>query len=417
MVLATATEPTTERHTQKRFRLLAVTSEVPWPLNTGGHIRTFHLLRALVEQFRVRLVVPVRTEQQEAVAILHRHAIQVIPAAVPPRRPWREALRIAAAAIRRKPYVLYERHHCRAVRAVLRTCLREERPDLCYLDHLDSLVYAPLFRGLPSVIDLHNVYSMLARRTGQEAPFGLKRLYLTREAKLLARMEVTAARQTNVLFSVSEEERDYFHRLGACAAHLVPNGVDCAAYEALPLGRSSNPPLILFVGALSWGPNAAAVQFLAREVLPQVQQRLPGVRLRIVGRDPDAAVRALGQLPGVEVAGSVPDVIPHLREASLLAVPLESGGGTRLKILEAFAAGLPVVSTPVGCEGLRGRQEEHLLVAERAAFAAAVLRQLTNPGLAGELARNARLLAQQEYDWKIIGGIACRALLAQVERI
>ena len=190
---------------------------------------------------------------------------------------------------------------------------------------------------------------------------------------------------------------------------LVPNGVDCQAYGRLPVGRRSDEPLLLYVGTMSWEPNARAAIFLAEAVLPKVREQFPRCRLRIVGRDPTAGVSALAALPGVEVAGRVAEMAPHLAEASLLAVPLESGGGTRLKILEAFAAGLPVVSTPIGCEGIAARAGVHLLVAERASFADAICRALrATDGLAA-LAAHARSLALDTYDWGAVGRLASAA--------
>jgi glycosyltransferase involved in cell wall biosynthesis len=159
---------------------------------------------------------------------------------------------------------------------------------------------------------------------------------------------------------------------------------------------------------MSWGPNAAAATFLATEVLPRIHLRLPDARLRIIGRDPSPEVRALAERPNIEVTGAVPDVLPHLRDAHALAVPLEAGGGTRLKILEAFAAGLPVVSTPVGCEGIRAQHGVHLLVAARQHMAHALVTVLTNRLLAYALAERARSLVREHYDWRSIGMVARR---------
>ena len=190
----------------------------------------------------------------------------------------------------------------------------------------------------------------------------------------------------------------------------MPNGVDCAHYAGIPLGRRSGDPLILYVGAMSWAPNASAAVFLAREALPRIQSTCPNVRLRIVGRQPPRAVAELARLPAVEVTGAVPDVRPHLRAAHVLAVPLETGGGSRLKILEAFAAGLPVVSTAVGCEGLEALDARHLVIAERRDFAEAISWLLQNPAAAESLAREARNLAMARYDWQAIGTAACAVL-------
>src|SRR5262249_33155974 len=156
------------------------------------------------------------------------------------------------------------------------------------------------------------------------------------------------------------------------------NGVDCAAYAELPTGRPVNPPVVLFVGALAWGPNVSAAVFLAEQAFPKIRAARPDAMLLLVGKDPAPAVKALGRLPGVEVTGGVPSVRPYLAKASLLAVPLDSGGGTRLKILEAFAAGLPVVSTGVGAEGIAVIDGGDIVRAERPAMADAILRVLAD---------------------------------------
>jgi glycosyltransferase involved in cell wall biosynthesis len=130
-----------------------------------------------------------------------------------------------------------------------------------------------------------------------------------------------------------------------------------------------------------------------------------------VGKNPPPEVLALAHSqPHVEVAGNVRDVVPYFRSAHVLAVPLEAGGGTRLKILEAFAAGLPVVSTPVGCEGIDGVHDQHLLVADRPAFADAIVQVLLDPAAAHERADRAQQLVQQGYDWSAVGRRALDAV-------
>jgi glycosyltransferase involved in cell wall biosynthesis len=298
------------------------------------------------------------------------------------------------------------------VRAALREQVAREAPAVLYLDHLDSLVYRNVAPGVPAILDLHNVYSELVRRTAAEQTSTWKRLYLRRESRLLARSERRAADLAAGLFAVSEDDASYFRQLRARSTYVVPNGVDCAAYESLPAARRLAPPTLLYVGCMSWGPNVAAAEFLATRVLPRVREAVPGAGLAVVGRDPTAAVRALGRLPGVEVTGAVPDVLPYLRAASALAVPLEAGGGTRLKILEAFAAGLPVVSTPVGCEGLGVAAGEHLVVADRDHFVTALVELLKDPAAGERLASRARRLARGRFDWAAVGRTACEAVHA-----
>ncbi|HTU93909.1 MAG TPA: glycosyltransferase family 4 protein [Gemmataceae bacterium] len=390
--------------------LLAVTSELPWPLSTGGHLRTFHLLRALARCYAVRLVTPLTPDQSPAVNRVQAAGIAVCPAKVGSRLRWREAFRAVRAALRREPYVLYRRHDRSAVHRTLRQEISRAKPQVVYLDHLDSFLYQPLLADIPRVLDLHNVYSTLVARIAEEQQAKWSRLYLRREARLLAAVEQEAAKTAHALLTVSEDDSRHFNGLHPRSLHLIPNGVDCSLYEVLPTGRARSQPIILYLGAMSWEPNVTAALFLAQEVLPAIRAQMPEVRLRIVGRDPTAEVQALNSLPGVEVTGSVPEVLPHLREASLLAVPLEAGGGTRLKILEAFAAGLPVISTGVGCEGLAVRHQDHLLIADRKDFVAAALALLRDPQRGRHLAEQARPFVRKHYDWSRIGDLACQAI-------
>jgi len=359
----------------------------------------------------VRLVAPVRGGSAETAAgALAAERVRPRLVTSRPRMPRVEGLKIAAAAAAREPYVLFARHRSAGVARAVRDEARRQRPDVLYLDHLDSLVYADTVPGVPMVTDLHNVYSRLADRAADEVSGPVRRRYLAGEARLLARRELTAARRTHTIMAVSDDDAAYFSALGAARTVVVPNGVDCSAYAGATVARPG-PPTLLYVGALDWPPNATAARLLATEVLAAVRQRVPEARVTIVGKNPPAEVLALAHShPNVEVAGNVRDVVPYFRSAHVLAVPLEAGGGTRLKILEAFAAGLPVVSTPVGCEGIDGVHEEHLLVADRSHFADAIVRSLVDPAAAGGRARRALRLAAQQYDWSAVGRRAVDAV-------
>ena len=170
-------------------RVLAVTSEPPWPLNSGGHIRSFHLMKAMAAATDFRLVCPVAPEQFAGVKSLRAAGIDVRPAAVPPRSKAREAKRLLGAALRGEPYVMYRRHMWREAAAVWAAELTTNPPDVLYLDHLDAFMYRAAAPGVPSVIDLHNVYSLLARRTAEEQTSRLKRAFLHSEAQRLGRIE------------------------------------------------------------------------------------------------------------------------------------------------------------------------------------------------------------------------------------
>jgi glycosyltransferase involved in cell wall biosynthesis len=293
---------------------------------------------------------------------------------------------------------MYYKHYSRDVEGRCREEIRGWKPNLVYLDHLDSFVYFNECKHLPVVLDAHNVYSQIASRASLEAGNPLTRAYLWREASLLGRFEREAARAVRRVLCVSPEDAVYFQQHGASTV-LAPNGVETSRYEAFPLNRSSLPPTILYIGAMSWLPNVSAAKYLAETIFPLIRRRVEGVRLQIVGKNPPTELRALHRPPEIEILGEVPDILPYLAQATVQVVPLESGGGTRLKILESFAAGLPVVSTRVGCEGIAAVHDEHLLVAERDAMPEQVLRLLQNPQRALEIAGQARRFVKERYDW------------------
>jgi glycosyltransferase involved in cell wall biosynthesis len=394
--------------------VLGITSEPPWPLNSGGHLRSFHLIRAIAGRFDARLVCPVEPHRLSDADAVAAAGIKLRAVKVPARSALSEAGRIARSLTTGDPYVMYGRHRWPDVMSAWKTELSRQ-PDVVYLDHLDGYLYWSAFRanGIPAVIDLHNVYSLLARRSGADQPNALTRILLKREATRLERVERAAARDCTV-FAVSDQEAAHFRSLGAARVITVPNGVDMGAFGELPIGRVG-PPIVVFIGTMSWAPNAAAARFLAGEVFPRLQQNLRDIRLQIIGRDPPADLRAMSG-GGIEVTGTVPDIVPYLRTASLLAVPLEAGGGTRLKILEAFAAGVPVVSTAVGAEGIAATPGVHFVRAERREFATAIGELLLDKERAGQLASAGRALAGEKYDWKRIGDVATDAINELVGR-
>ena len=396
--------------------VVAVTSEAPWPLDSGGHLRTYHLLKVLASRMTVRLVAPAPADRVSA-SELALSTAGIVPNMVPsrPRTLAGESIKALRAAFDQEPYVLYARHRRPTVIDTLHAQIRSHGPSVLYLDHLDSLVYATATGTIPVIVDMHNVYSRLAARVAMESGV-IRRRYLERESTLLQKMERHAVGIAHTVLAVSEQEADYFRSLGARRVVVVPNGVDCSAFDRLPTARRQGPPTILFVGALSWAPNASAARFLATEVLPVVRRQVPEARLVIVGRDPGPDILSLAQSSAnIEVKANVPDVTPYYQSAHVLAVPLESGGGTRLKILEAFAAGVPVVSTQVGCEGIEARPGGHLSVAERDDFAAATVKLLTRPDRALVLATLARALVRERYDWTVVAKRACDAVEAAAE--
>ena len=284
--------------------------------------------------------------------------------------------------------------------------------ELVVLEELWFHPYCELIRrlGCRTIFDAHNVEGPL-RKELASAELGfvarLRNRRLTRQVFALERDLVRRADQTWCCSAVDAGN------LGCGArgqrVHVIPNTVDVEHYRPVRDGSLAPPsaprqraPVIAFVGAYAYPPNEMAARILVQQVLPALEREHADVSLLLVGRDPTAwMLEAARTRRGVRVTGAVADVRPHLAEASVVAVPLTQGGGTRLKILEAFAARRPVVSTPKGAEGLDAVNGQHLLLREIDGFAGAILALLSDPTACTGLTERALAFVEQHHSWPV----------------
>jgi len=286
-----------------------------------------------------------------------------------------------------------------AMHAALRRMMAGQRFDLLQVEWPYLAPYALTTPQLPRLLITHDIFSVaLARRAGLAA--GRQQKRLEREAAAWASYESRIYPQFQAVAAMSAEDAAVI-RQRAPAANVVvlPNGVDTAHFT--PGEIRPQPRHLIFVGSPTHVPNLDAACWLLNELWPELRRRRPDLRLTLVNLD-HPQVRKLQQ-PGVEISGRLPDLRPVYGQADLAIVPLRAGSGTRLKILEAFAAGLPVVSTPVGHEGLEVVPGRHLLSAENGpALIEAIETLLDDVELRRRLAANARQLAVSRYDWELI---------------
>jgi len=252
------------------------------------------------------------------------------------------------------------------------------------------------------VLDEHNVeFDLLERMAAREN--GAFRKWFNRvEACKFRREELGACRAAALTLVTSERDGDLLrqHAPGLPTA-TITNGVDCDQF-ARPAGPRQ-PDTAVFVGATHYFPNEEGVLYFLREVFPLIKDKQPRFRFTVVGGKPPMSIVQL-QTDAVQVTGYVNDVRPFMWESSVFVVPLRMGGGTRFKIVEAFAAGIPVVSTRLGAEGIPVEDGRELLLADTPAeLAAAVLRVLANPDLAESLTRAGLDYVRRHFDWSVIG--------------
>jgi glycosyltransferase involved in cell wall biosynthesis len=288
-----------------------------------------------------------------------------------------------------------------AMQRALDAAVSAERFDAVYCSTVMLGCYR-LPRRIPLVGDTHNVEHDALARAAAAAPERWRRWHFAVQAALTRREERRHLRKFDVVCATSFRDRELFRRLApGLRVEVVPNGIDLEKYTP-PAAQRREPGLLLFIGLMSYYPNQHAVLRFVRQVLPRIRERMPQARLMIVGADPPARIRALA-CDSVHVTGWVPDVRPYYARAHVSVVPLWIGGGTRVKVLESMAMGVPVVSTSLGCEGLDVENERSVLMADGdAALTAAIVRVLRTPTLALSLSEHAREVAAA-YDWRDVG--------------
>jgi polysaccharide biosynthesis protein PslH len=398
------------------MRILWLKSDLLLPLDKGGKLRTWHLMRHLARHHEITYLAFTEPSQAADVEGMREVAAQV--ELVPRVEPAKGTLRFYADAAMHLldplPYAV-GKYRSRAFRQRLRTLLARRRFDLVVCDFLFPAVNLPKRLPCASVIFTHNVESEIWRRHAETKPGAIGRLLYGVQHKRMLRYEKETLARFDGVLAVSDADRDTFASLypGAIRqpVHVVPTGVDTEYFSPDHQQSAVSNRQLIFTGSMDWLPNEDAMQFFCREILPLVRAEEPAARLSIVGRAPTPAVKRLAAEHDVQITGRVDDVRPYMKEAAVYVVPLRIGGGTRLKIFEAMSMGKAVVSTTIGAEGLPIAGGEHLLLADDpASFARAVVGLLRDSGRRSQLEAAARALVVARYDWSAVAGALEQAL-------
>ena len=393
-----------------RLHVAVLDEELPYPLTSGKRIRSFQLLTRLAKTHRVTYIAhknPDPDELRTAAKALRDHDIfpVIVDRQIPPKAGVGFYARLARNLISPLPFSVVT-HTSRQFQRAMSMVAANDPPDLW---HCEWTPYAQsMYRRRGRwVVMAHNVESVIWQRYAEAESNPFKAWFLRRQWKRFVTFEGWAYSNATRAIAVSREDADRIERqFGATDVAVVDNGVDTATIKP----DESVPPdhrQMLFLGSLDWRPNLDAVRLLIDVIFPKVRLIEPLATLAIVGRKPPDWLRQeVRTRLGIRVFGDVPEVLPYLRGAGMLVVPLRIGGGSRLKILEALAAGLPVVTSTVGVEGLRLNPGEHVTVADGAeAFAAAAVEAIRRPEAVRAQAARGRTRVLAEYDW---GGLADR---------
>jgi len=395
------------------MRILLVTLEAPFPLNSGYRLHFWYVVRALAEAGHETVLASFVGPDQDADSLspLRKYAerLELVPFAVNTYET-RNYLDLARGLLSIQPYSAL-RYVSADFAATLRRLLQSERFDAIICDQVYALVNLPPDTSVPVIADTFQVPYFLLRRYARHFDHLLKRLYAWVEAEKTRRWEASMLGRLSALGVCSDLDGQLFQSLYPGVKVVgIPNIVDVNEYQ--PDLASEQPNRLLYCGAMNWYPNQDAVQFFAGAILPELRRRAPEVRLVAAGRKPSEDFRKrFASLRELEFTGTVPDMHPEFAKAAVFVVPLRIAGGTRLKILEAAAMARPIVSTRIGAEGLDFVDGEEIVLADNPhEFAAAVARLLADPARRMALGQAARRRVERQYSLAALREALGRAL-------
>ena len=382
------------------MRILWLKTEFLHPVDKGGRIRSYHMLREIAKQHHVTyLTLDDGTAAADAESLASEYAAQVIriPFTPPARASAGFVAALAGNVMSSLPYAV-ARYRSEPMRRAIAAASTEA--DLVVCDFLAPAVNMPLETGVPTLLFQHNVEAMIWERHAEVSTSRVRRAYMREQFRRMAAFEAAACRRFDRVVAVSPQDADVMRdRYGVQHVSHVPTGVDVEYFSAS--GSAATPaPAIVFTGSMDWMPNDDAMLWFCADILPLVRARIPDLVVTIVGRAPSARLVALASDRRVEVTGRVADVRPYLERASVFIVPMRVGGGTRLKIFEAMAMGLPVVSTTVGAEGLPVSDGlTAVLRDDPQGFANALVNVLVDDELRRRISENGRRMVRERYGW------------------
>lgn len=386
------------------MRILWIKTELLHPVDKGGRIRTYQMLRALMKHHHVTyLCLDDGCAAADARERAREYCTELATIPFHPSRKFGPAYfgDLARNLFSSLPYAI-SRYRSEAQRAEIERLAPTH--DLIVCDFLTPSQNVPAALGPRAVLFQHNVEAIIWQRHASVAKDPVRRWYFREQWRRMKHFEAEECRRFDRVIAVSEADAAAIRsEYGVEDVRSVPTGVDLEYFTA-PASSAREGSELLFVGSMDWMPNEDGIRWFAESVFGRVRARVPDATLTIVGRTPSEKLRNLAERsPGMRLTGTVPDVRPYLARARICVVPLRIGGGTRIKIYEAMAMGIPVVSTTIGAEGLPLAHGEQLLLADtQEEQAEAIVRLLSSPEEAGRLAANALQFVRQHGSWSAV---------------
>jgi sugar transferase (PEP-CTERM/EpsH1 system associated) len=385
-------------------RILWLKTELLHPVDKGGKIRTYNMLKELKREHHITYLTlddgaATASEREcaeeychELVSIPHRQREKFTPGFY---------AELALNLISPQPYAI-KKYESATMRREIIERARTGAFDVLVCDFLALALNVPSDLPCPAVLFQHNVEAMIWKRHYEVQSNMLKKAYLLGQWRKMRSFEEQMCRRFDCVIAVSAEDREQMRReYSATAVFDVPTGVDTDFFRPRDQEKLE-PHNVVFTGSMDWLPNEDAIRYFTEQIMPLIKQRVPEVTLTVVGRNPYPGLLELSKRDNsIVVTGRVDDVRPFMEKAAAYVVPLRIGGGTRLKIFEAMAMEKAVVSTTVGAEGLPVRNNEELILADTPeAFASSVVRLLQDHALARRLGQSAAARVRETFGWR-----------------
>jgi polysaccharide biosynthesis protein PslH len=384
------------------MNILFITTKSPWPLNDGHSLRSYNLLRQAAREHSIHLLSFVKYQEEKLGCERLREicsSVQLID--VPANRSsFLLARDILKSLLLRRPAVV-EKYDIAAMRKAIRVILEKEDIHLVHLDMLPLACYMEHLQGYPVLLNEHNVESLLLGRKAEHLNTISARLFFSLQRKWLERFEHKAVAAADHVISCSEIDADILRGFSTSTpVTTVPNGVD-TVYFSPRQENSTSAVTLVFIGGLNWYPNRDAMQWFDERILPLVLHELPEIKLHLIGQGCAISWRHRGN---IVCHNAVDDIRPYMNPSAVFIVPLRIGGGTRLKILNAMAMAVAVVSTTIGAEGLQVTDGEDICLADREqSFAEAIVRLALSAEERCRIGSDARRTILDHYTWDSIG--------------